>query len=158
MLKEHKVRSPHSQPDAFVFATRTGRALGQRNVLRALRRLQRAALTPDGKPTFPALHESGPTQRGAAPDFHGFRHTAASQAISGGDSVEEVSWQLGHRNSNVTRAVYVQEVKNADRIAKRRAKMEARYGDMLIRSAEDLGPENTEGGEVVQIASHRETS
>jgi hypothetical protein len=69
--------------------------------------------------------------RGAVPNFHSFRHTAASEAIAAGAGAEEVSWQLGHRNSNVTRAVYVQEIKNTERRAQRRAKMEARYGSLL---------------------------
>ena len=38
---------------------------------------------------------------------------------------------LGHRNSNVTRAVYVHEIKDAERKAKGRARMEARYGSAL---------------------------
>jgi hypothetical protein len=36
MLIEHKARSRQTGPRAFVFATSTGRALGQRNVMRAL--------------------------------------------------------------------------------------------------------------------------
>ena len=70
-------------------------------------------------------------ERGAVPNFHAFRHTAASEAIAAGDGAEEVSWQLGHKNSNVTRAVYVQEVKSAERRARRRAQIEARYGAVL---------------------------
>ncbi len=46
--------------------------------------------------------------------------------------VEEVAWQLGHRSSTVTRTVYVQEVKNAERTARRRARMEVQYGDLLL--------------------------
>ena len=61
-------------------------------------------------------------ERGAVPNFHAFRHTAASEAVAAGDGAEEVSWQLGHKNSNVTRAVYVQEVKSAERRARRRAR------------------------------------
>jgi len=49
--------------------------------------------------------------RGTVPHFHGLRHTAESEAIAAGDGAEEVSWQLGHKNSNVTRSVYVQEIK-----------------------------------------------
>jgi hypothetical protein len=52
-------------------------------------------------------------------------------AIAVGDGAEEVSWQLGHKNSIVTRTVYMQEIKTAERTAKRRAKMEARYGSLL---------------------------
>jgi hypothetical protein len=45
-----------------------------------------------------------------------------------------VSWQLGHKTSLITRAVYVQEIKSAERTARRRARrtrMEARYGSIL---------------------------
>lgn len=33
----------------------------------------------------------------------------ASEAIAAGDGAEEVSWQLGHKNSVVTRAIYVRQ-------------------------------------------------
>jgi integrase len=69
--------------------------------------------------------------RDTVPSFHGFRHTAVSEAIAAGESAEEVSWQLGHKNSLVTRAVYVQEIKSAERTARRRTRMEARYGAVL---------------------------
>jgi integrase len=87
-----------------------------------------------------AMDEQGkpvPVPRGSVPNFHSFRHTAASEAIAAGDGAEEVSWQLGHRNSNVTRAVYVQEIKSAERSAKRRAKLESRYGRLLQSEARD---------------------
>ncbi len=137
MLLAVKARSPHSQEGAFAFATRSGRAVGQRNVLRELRRAMAAASAGDGKPTFPALHavdDAGramAVERGTVPNFHAFRHTAASEAIAAGDGAEEVSWQLGHKNSNVTRAVYVQEVKSAERRARRREQIETRYGAVL---------------------------
>ena len=35
----------------------------------------------------------------------------------------EVSWVLVHRNSQVTRAVYVQEIRTIERQARRRARM-----------------------------------
>jgi integrase len=131
VMVAHKLRSRDTRSTAFVFATRTGRPLGQRNVLRALRLAQTRAVDDKGRPTFPILHELDaagepvPVPRGAVPNFHGFRHTAASLAIAGGDSAEEVSWQLGHKNSVVTRAVYTQEIKTAERKARRRAKMAA---------------------------------
>ncbi len=55
----------------------------------------------------------------------------ASEAVAAGESAEEISWQLGHKNSIITRAVYIQEVKSAERTARRRARMEARYGSVL---------------------------
>jgi integrase len=137
LLNARYLASSFKGPSEFVFATRTGRALEQRNVNRALRRAQKAAVDELERPTFPILHETDeddePVEvpRGAVPNFHSFRHSAASEAIAQGDSAEEVSWQLGHRNSTVTRAVYVQEIKNAERKARRRANMEARYGSAL---------------------------
>ena len=137
LLLQHKARSPHSTAGAFVFATRSGRPLGQRSVLRELRRAMSKATDERGRRILPALSardERGkrlPVPRGAVPSFHSFRHTAASEAISAGEAVEEVSWQLGHRNSNVTRTVYLQEVKSAERTARRRARLEARYGSLL---------------------------
>jgi integrase len=137
MLVAHKLRSDATSPSAFVFATRSGAAIQQRNVGGALRRAQEHATDEHGRPTFPILHERDEqgrrlaVPRGMVPSFHGFRHTAASEAIAAGESAEEVSWQLGRKSSLVTRAVYVQEVKSAERTARRRARMEARYGDVL---------------------------
>jgi integrase len=131
MLVQHKLASPHSNPDDFVFASRSGRALAQRNVLRALRRAQELAVDESGRATFQALHERDERDeplavpRGALPNFHSFRHTAVSHAIAAGESAEELSWQLGHRNSVVTRAVYVHELKTAERAAQRRQRLEA---------------------------------
>jgi integrase len=137
MLLEHKAASPHSTVGAFVFCSRSARALGQRNVLRELRRAMTKATDAKGRPMFPILSERDErgqlvkVPKGAVPNFHSFRHTAASEAIAAGDGAEEVSWQLGHKNSIVTRTVYVQEIKSAERTAKRRAKMEARYGSLM---------------------------
>lgn len=137
MLVAHKLRRKDTRPAAFVFATRSGAAIQQRNVGAALRSAQEQATDDRGRPTFPILHERDEhghrlaVPRGVVPSFHGFRHTAASEAIAAGESAEEVSWQLGHKSSLVTRAVYVQEVKSAERTARRRALMEARYGSVL---------------------------
>ena len=137
MLVAHKLRSDDTSPSAFVFASRSGAAIQQRNVGTALRWAQEHATDDRGRPTFPVLHERDEhghrlvAPRGVVPSFHSFRHTAASEAIAAGESAEEVSWQLGHKSSIVTRAVYVQEVKNAERTARRRARMEARYGSVL---------------------------
>ena len=63
-----------------------------------------------------------------------------------------MSWQLGHKNSNVTRPVYMQEVKSAERRARRRAKMEARYGDLRDRSANAEQPRGTaEARRVIRV-------
>jgi integrase len=134
-LKRHQLASGVPPAGAFVFRTRSGRALGQRYVLRALRAAQARAVNVDGRATFPALVsavESRRTPRSdSAPTFHGFRHSAASVALANGESVEEVAWQLGHKNSLVTRAVYVQELRSLERSAHRRARMAAQYDEAL---------------------------
>lgn len=137
LLLEHRASSMHSTMTAFVFATKSGKAISQRNALRELRRAMTKATDAKGRHTFAVLHEVDekgkpkPVPRGSVPNFHSFRHTAASEAIAAGDGAEEVSWQLGHKNSNVTRSIYIQEIKSTERRAKRRAKMESRYGSLM---------------------------
>jgi integrase len=137
MLAARMDESPHKKPSDFVFCTRSGKAINQRNVARALRSIQKRAKDPEGNPTFPILHEKDgedkpvKVPRGALPSFHSFRHNCASEAIADGDGAEEVSWQLGHKDATVTRKVYIHEIKSAERSAKRRDKMEARLGAAL---------------------------
>lgn len=87
--------------------------------------------------------------------FHGFRHTAASEAIAVGESAEEVSWQLGHKSSLVTRAVYIQEIKSAERTARRRARMEARHASVLEAAERDPGQQTSDrpASEVLDLRS-----
>ena len=148
VLLRHKLAGQAAAPFAFVFATRSGRPLGQRNVMRALRQAQERATDERGQPTFPVLHkvdaQGCPVMppAGSVPSFHGFRHSAASEAIAAGDSAEEVSWQLGHKSSIVTRAIYVQEIRTAERTARRRGRMAARYGSAL-EAMDRNGPPQT---------------
>jgi|1186.fasta_scaffold22243_3 integrase len=120
MLRRHRMRSPYSGPQAFVFATRTGRAISQRDVLRAIYRAQQRARRPDGTPTFPELFEHDVRghlvvdERGrfvlrkvkrrelGLPTFHALRHGAAMSC----EDAEEARDLLRHKNSNVTRAIY----------------------------------------------------
>lgn len=137
ILAEHKQRSSYVAATDFVLCTRTGRPFGQRNIARALRGAQFKAMTPTGEPTFPALHvldEDGgsvPPPHGAIPSMHSFRHTVASRALLAGESVDEIAFLLGHRDANVTRAVYVREVADARRRTMRRSKMVAEFSDLL---------------------------
>jgi integrase len=140
-LLRHKLRSADTGPEGFVFASRSGRPLLQRNVARALRAAQMRASDGRGRPTFPVLQrvdQTGrrvPPPKGAVPSFHSFRHTAASRAIAAGESAEEVAWQLGHRNSVITRAVYVHEIRSAERATRRRARLGADLNQLLAGSA-----------------------
>jgi integrase len=161
VLLEHRARSLQCGERDLVFATCSGRSLGQRNTLRALRRAQIKARTPEGKPTFPALFEPETAEgrwiprravpRGSVPNFHAFRHTAASEAIAADGSADEISWQLGHKNSVITQTIYRHEIKSVERRAKRRAAMEARYGDLLDGTAHAAPPADRAGGELVGL-------
>ncbi len=128
ILARHKLACRDGRPEAFVFATSTGRSIGQRNVSRALQAAQRRAHTKEGRPTFPQLHGGSPKpHRGSLPSMHSFRHTVATRALLAGESVDEVAFLLGHVNANVTRAVYTHEVNDARRRAFRRSAMVAEY-------------------------------
>jgi integrase len=143
VLVAHRRRSTFTGPDQFVFATRTGRPFGQRNIARALRCAQAKARDGDGNPTFPVLHTHdenrapNPVPHGAAPSMHSFRHTVASRALLAGESIDEVVFLLGHRDANVTRAVYVRELSDARRRTMRRSRMVAEFSDVLGVQTED---------------------
>ena len=146
ILAEHRCRSTFVGDDDFVFATRSGRPFGQRNIARALRAAQFKAADREGRPTFPLLHaldDRGrpvPVPHGALPSMHSFRHTVASRALLAGESVDEVAFLLGHRDANVTRAVYVRELADARRRTMRRSRMAAEYSDVLRASDRSPGP------------------
>lgn len=137
VLGRHRLAARYSAPTDFVFATRTGRPLQQRNVARALREAQARATDAAGQPTFPILREvdsdGKPVRvpRGALPSMHSFRHTVASRALLAGESVDEVAFLLGHRDGTVTRTVYVREVADARRRALRRSRMAGEYAGAL---------------------------
>ncbi len=63
--------------------------------------------------------------------MHSFRHTVASRALLAGESIDEVAFLLGHRDANVTRAVYLGEVADARRRTMRRSRMVAEFADVL---------------------------
>jgi hypothetical protein len=47
------------------------------------------------------------------------------------ECIDDVAFLLGHRNANVTRAVYVRELADARRRTMRRSRMVAEFGDLL---------------------------
>jgi integrase len=143
VLARHKLGSPQTTPEAYVFATRSGRPLSQRNVARALRKAQQRATDEHGQPTFPVLHEQATDGRpkhvpaGVVPSMHSFRHTVASRALLAGESVDEVAFLLGHRDATVTRVVYVHEIADARRRQMRRSRMTAEYAGALRVALQD---------------------
>jgi integrase len=148
ILARHKTSAADTSDDAFVFATRTGRPLGQRNVARALRKAQEQAVDEHGHPSFPILHavdSDGKPQsvpHGALPSMHSFRHTVASRALLAGESVDEVAFLLGHRDGTVTRTVYVREIADARRRAMRRSRMVSEYAGALRVALGDTNDES----------------
>jgi integrase len=145
ILLDHQSRCIHRLPTDFAFATRSGRAFSQRNIARALRAAQTAAQTLDGRPTFPALRQKDSADQalqlahGAIPSMHSFRHTVASRALLAGESIDEVAFLLGHRDANVTRAVYLRELSDARRRAMRRSRMFTEFRDVFPQQRHDLG-------------------
>jgi integrase len=137
ILSRHKDHARYSNPQDFVFSTCTGRPLGQRNVARTLRQVQQKAADGDGRPIFPILQERNRlgepalVPHGELASMHSFRHTVASRALLAGESVDDVAFLLGHRDANVTRAVYVRELSDARRRTLRRSRMVAEFGDLL---------------------------
>jgi integrase len=137
ILVRHKLAARFAQPDHFVFSTRLGGPLRQRNVCRALRNAQRGAVDDLGRPTFPVLNETDeagrpvPMAHGELPSMHSFRHTVASRALLAGESVDEIAFLLGHRDANVTRAVYVRELADTRRRSMRRSRMLAEFSEIL---------------------------
>lgn len=145
VLVRHELRAKERRPVAFVFATRSGRPLGQRNVQRALRRAQERATDADGRPTFPILQVDASGTRakvpaGALPSMHSFRHTVASRALLAGESVDDVAFLLGHRNATVTRTVDVREISDARRRSMRRSRMVAEYAGALRAALDNEAP------------------
>jgi integrase len=88
-LTGHKLRSTFSQPDDFVFASKTRGPLSHRNV-------QRRAFEPARDLAQIPKHVT----------FHDLRHAAASRLIDAGLSPVTVASVLGHRDSTVTLKVY----------------------------------------------------
>jgi integrase len=136
-LARHKLASRFVEPDDYVFSTRTGGPLQQRNVTRAVRHAQQLAVDPQGNPRFPILCEVDEHGRpvrvphGALPSMHSFRHTVASRALVAGESIDEVAFLLGHRDANVTRAVYVRELADARRRTMRRSRMISEFRELF---------------------------
>src|SRR4051812_33862601 len=112
MLLEHEARTrAPTGPRSFVFATRDGKPLGQRNLMRVLYVAQERARDADGRPTFPELFEHD--VRGELvvddggnyvrrnikrrelrlPTFHALRHGAAMDC----DDAEEARDLLRHK-------------------------------------------------------------
>jgi site-specific recombinase XerD len=87
VLREQRRQQGTINPDAYVFATRTGRPLDSRNVTQDLQ----AALARAGLPR----------QR-----FHDLRHLYATLMLEDGEELAVISRMLGHSDISTTANVY----------------------------------------------------
>lgn len=117
-LRAHRLASPRSGPDDFVFATRTGRPFDHRAVGRALTRAVKDAKLDQGAEP--------------APTFHSLRHGFASAWIASGGDLVELSAHLGHRDPAITASVYAHEFERANRSDERRARLDAMFGSGVV--------------------------
>jgi integrase len=146
ILAKHKLAIRNSRPDAYVFATATGRARSQRNVGRALRATQRRAVDEHGAPTLRSSTKR--TTRGIPSRFPVVRFprcTASATPSPAGRSSRVRAWTRllscsGHSNANVTRTVYLREISDGRRRARRRSQMVGEYGAALDAAAGPIAP------------------
>jgi integrase len=169
MLKEHKLgkglKDPatvHSKPDDYVFATVSGTAVSQRNLLRELDRAQRAAVDSHGEPMFPsAFDENGkpvPRKRANLPTIHGMRHSLASRLVAEGETVDEVAWTLGHKDGRTTRAVYVHELRSAEQRSRRLARAERDVKWMSSSEGNQKESSQSTGNETIVYLSEKRSA
>jgi integrase len=112
LLRRRKLASAHSQDEDFVFGTREGRPLSQRNAARALAKASERS--------------------GVKASMHDLRHTAISRLIAAGLDVVEVQRQAGHARPSVTLDTYSHEFERAKRSEDIRAKIAATgIGELL---------------------------
>jgi integrase len=118
LLRRHKLASPFSTDEAFVFATSEGTAFYYRNV--AERGLKKAADAAD-------LNREGLPRLSA----HDLRHSYGSHLVLSGLDVVRVSRQLGHARPSITLDVYAHEVEQAQHGDDVTAKLTSAFGGIL---------------------------
>ena len=88
-LKVHRMASPHSTPEAYVFATKAGLPADPDNRRREFKKGAKKAGVPWAA-------------------FHTLRHTAASMWLSSGRfNIAQVARMLGHHDPSVTLSTYI---------------------------------------------------
>jgi integrase len=118
LLRRHKVASPFSKDEDYVFATETGAPVYYTNA--ASRGLTPAAeatgLNRDGLPKL---------------SFHDLRHSYGSHLVRSRLDVVRVSRQLGHARPSVTLDVYAYEFEQAPNADDVTEKLTAAFGGIL---------------------------
>lgn len=141
VLRRHKAKSRHSLDDQLVFATRDGKPLGHRNVLRAfVKAADAAGLNPEGVRSLV---------------FHDCRRTFVSALIASGADVVAVCRQVGHSDPSITLRAYADlfdRYRHADAL---RDSLDAAFaGNKRVTTGGDTrqNPAPEQGGEVVYLA------
>jgi integrase len=116
-LREHRLASPFSRDDDYVFAAASGRARDGRNVLRRGLDGGRAGPPRRGRAAVASLPRPAPHVR-VAPD-------------RGAADVVWASCQLGHADPSITLRVYSHLFDAARNRERERERLEAAYGDLL---------------------------
>lgn len=102
VLKQHRetrLELGHARPESYVFGTKDGKPLGQRNATRAI------YTAGDSAKLNPEKDEDGRYQ-GEPVGWHDLRHTAISRWIHHGLTVKEVQAMAGHSSAAFTLSVY----------------------------------------------------
>lgn len=143
-LREHRLRSPATGADDYVFCSRTGGLPDHRNV--AGRALRRAVV---------AAGLDAP-----APNFHSLRHSHASAWIASGGDLVELSARLGHRDPAITASVYSHEFEAAARSDARRDRLDALYGSAVAAHGRNATRHEAPAGaaEVADLQARRNTA
>ena len=115
----HKLASPYSRPDDFVFPTRRG-TRRDRNTVRT------RVLYPAIKRANAALEADGKTPISADVTFHSLRRTYASLLAEEGADAAYTKAQIGHKSAKFTLEVYTD-------VGKRRHGANERVGALLRR-------------------------
>lgn len=165
-LRAHKLASPKSADDDYVFLSKTGTSLDHRNVAgRGLRQALTTASDDDGNLCWPELSDpEAKVDPDTLPTFHSFRHTFAAAWIANGGDLVELSRHLGHSNPAITASVYAGEFEAAARAEERRDLIGSMFGGNVVTDVEtndgQRAParqtgENGKPAPVLDIASRR---
>jgi integrase len=117
LLKAHRIERlalGHAGPDDYLFGTRDGHPLTQRNACRAISSAGDAAKLNPSK-----------DEEGESVSWHDLRHTFGSRLIALGFDVVVVQRQMGHAKPSITLDIYAHEFEKAQRSDDLRARIEA---------------------------------
>jgi integrase len=114
-------RGTHTDPEAFVFASRNGSGIERKVAREALKR---------------AVNKAGIAA--PAPTLHGLRHSHASMLIALDVSIVEIQRRLGHRKPDTTLRIYAHEWKYS---AARRSQVGRQLGELFETRHQLIAPE-----------------